>query len=573
MYRKKAVIYARQSSGKEEESESITMQLHCCQELAMKHNLEIVAEFSDANCSGRLYPDGAEGIIALDIAFKKWYEGNSVEKKSRPGLRQVLNLLSSIDILVIYDMTRLYRPVQNSFLQSYIDSMLVENGVHLLTVKDGENNPSDFSDSLVTTIKSHVNDNQIRLTSEKARLAMRKLKDDGFLPTGARMYGIRYIGGKERMVEVIPEQAEVIRFAFEQTLKLKPYNWILREMNRRFMDRVGGKAFYISSFRHIITQPFYCGYMVDSHGALIEAKQMKGKAIISFNDWLKANDIVNNKQRPPQHRKNVPHPFSGIVVCGYCGAQMLVGQDGEKEFYHCITALNNGLEECRKSRVTINLDRESKKYTGLRQAIAPLLVLALYKSLEEQSVLLGMSKDLAGMKTKLNQYESRLARAADEYLEGNMTFESYHFLEEKANSRIKTLRNEILQIENASASAKANEERVNSFILHIDDLMQDRLEDHVFEELLWGSIRRILCFYDHLNIETVYGKVTLMRHMDGRFRHFPHFTYDLIHPAKKDIRLSETKIHVTYIYDKKAEKNLLIDLGVMKIFSQGISNQ
>ena len=573
MYRKKAVIYARQSSGKEEESESIAMQLNCCHELAVKHNLEIMGEFSDANCSGRLYPDGTEVIIDLDIAYKKWYEGNSMEKKSRPGLRQVLNLLPTIDIIVIYDMTRLYRPVQNSFLQSYIDSLLVENNVRLMTVKDGENNPSDFSDSLVTTIKSHVNDNQIKLTSEKARLAMRKLKDDGYLPTGARMYGIRYIGGKERAVEVIPEQAEVIRFAFEQTLKLKPYNWILREMNRRFLDRVGGKAFYISSFRHIIAQPFYCGYMVDSHGALIEAKQMKGQAIVSFDDWQKANDIVNNKQHPPQHRKSLPRPFSGILICGYCGARMLVGQDGAKEFYHCITALNKGSEDCRKSRVTINLDRNYENRTGLRQAIAPLLALALYKSLEEQSELLGRTKELDSMRARLTQYESRLARAGDEYIEGKLTFESYHHLEEKANSYIKTLQHEILRIENALDNAKVNEERVNTFLLNIDAMMHDELEDHVFEELLRSSMRRITCFHDHLDIETIYGSFTLMRYMDGRFRHFPHFTYDILQPIGKDACLAKTHIHVTYIYEKKAMKNMLADLGMMKIFSQGVPNQ
>ena len=99
--------------------------------------------------------------------------------------------------------------------------------------------------------------------------------------------------------------------------------------------------------------------------------------------------------------------------------------------------------------------------------------------------------------------------------------------------------------------------------------MQDKLEEHVFEELLWKSIGKIRCFHDHLDIETVYGNFTLMRYMNGRFRHFPRFTYDVIHPAEKDARPANTQINVTYIYNKEAEKNLIIDLDVMKIFSQG----
>ena len=344
-------------------------------------------------------------------------------------------------------------------------------------------------------------------------------------------------------------------------------------MNRRFVNRVNGKAFYISSFHHIIAQPFYCGYMYDSHGALIKAKQMEGKAIISFDDWQKANDIVNNKLHPPQHRKSLPRPFSGILICGYCGARMLVGQDGTKEFYHCITALNKGVDECRKSRVTINLNRKSEIFTGLRQAIAPLLALALYKSLEEQSELLGKSKELGSMKARLVQYESRLARANDEYIEGKLAFESYHLLEEKANSCIKTLKHEILRIEKASVDAKVNEERVNTFLFNIDAMMHDELEDHVFEELLRTSIRRITCFHNHLDIETIYGSFTLMRYMNGRFRHFPHFTYNILQPVGKNACLAKTQIHVTYIYEKEAVKNKLVDFEMMKIFLQGTPKQ
>ena len=72
MARKKAVIYARQSSGKEEESESIALQIEMCRELARKHNIDVIGEFHDANTSGRLYPEGAEDVMQLDIAYQKW---------------------------------------------------------------------------------------------------------------------------------------------------------------------------------------------------------------------------------------------------------------------------------------------------------------------------------------------------------------------------------------------------------------------------------------------------------------------------------------------------------------------
>ncbi|MBP5673936.1 MAG: recombinase family protein [Victivallales bacterium] len=568
MSRKKAVIYARQSSGKEEESESIALQLERCRALAKEQDIEILGEFYDANSSGRLYPAGADAIMEMDIAYQKWRKNNTIEKRSRPGLKSVLDLLPKVNMLLVYDITRLYRPIQNGFLQGYIDMMLIEHRVHVLTVKEGESNPSDFSDSLVTTIKSHVNDNQIRLTIEKSKLALTKLRDSGYLPTGTRMYGINYIGGKERKVEVIPEQAEVIRFVFDNVVRHKPYNWILREMNRLYGERVSGKAFYSTSFRHIITQPFYCGYMFDSHGALIEAKQMKGQEIIPFDIWQKANDILNNKQRPPQHRKIQSRPFSGLLVCGHCGAKMVVGQDGDKEYYHCMATIGTDDVKCRQSRVTMNLVRQSEHYTGLRHAIAPLLVLSLFSSLERQATFLTKAKELDKLRASIDNYQRRLNEAAQAYIEGKLDLVAFSIVQEKANSRIKSLKADVLQIEMASQSTKTCEENLQKLLLNIDNLMNDRLDDHDFEDMLWESIKCIKCFYDYVVIDTIYGKLKLNRYMDRNKRNFPKFTYEIIYPSQQDSCL-DAKIHVTYIYGNGTPRKLVAELGNLVIFSMG----
>lgn len=569
MSKLKAVIYARQSSGKEEDSESITMQIDKCMELALKRKIDVIAAYSDANASGRLYPSGAESIADQDGVFQDWYRKNTTEKKYRAGLRQVLGELSRIDYVIVYDTTRLYRPIQRSYLQNYIDNQLIGNNVRLLTVKDGESNPSDFSDSLVTTIKSHVNDNQIKLTSEKSKAAMTKLKDDGFYATGPKMYGIRYLGGKDRAVEVIPECVEVIRFVFEQITLLKPYNQIVRQMNSRFAGRCTGKGFYDSSFRHIASQPFYCGYMYDSQGALIKARQMQGKEIISFETWEKVQSIMSRNRAEPQRRKNLPHPFSHLLHCGYCGAKMIVGLDGDKEFYHCFRGANlNTDADCRSARVTINLIRHSDEFVGLKASVAPLLALALYKEIEQHDLTKLKGRELEKLKIELAAYGTRLDAAAGAYGAGELSLASFQKVETLLNSKILKARTEIAQIENACASQNKVEERVRQFLLKIDDLMADRLDDHVFEELLRGAITRINCFNDHLEVKTVYGDFILERYMKGKFRNFPRFTYKIVPPDgfKRDFR--KTKIFVTYVYRKHANKNLVVDLEVMKIYAQ-----
>ncbi len=371
MTQRKGIIYARQSSGKENESESINLQIAQCRLLAQKSGIRILAVETDAKTSGRLYPEGAEDIAERDGAFQNWYDNVHCEKLYRPGLGRVMAQLGKIDCIIVYDVTRLYRPVQFSFLQAYIDNAMVRNHVKLVTVTDGETNPSDFSDSLVTTIKSHVNDNQIRLTSEKSRMALMNLKNSGYAPNCPKMYGIRYVGGKDRAVEVIDKEAEVVRFVFGEVLKYRAYNSILREMNNCFSGRARGKEFYSSNVRHIVSQPFYCGYMYDSHGALIPARQMEGKAIISFETWLKAQEIISRKRRPAVPRKALFHPFTGLMRCGYFGSRLYLGIDRGKEIYHCVNGEARDMRECVGSRVVMTTGRPSPYSTGLKEALPP----------------------------------------------------------------------------------------------------------------------------------------------------------------------------------------------------------
>ena len=569
MSKPQAVIYARQSSGCEDESESIEMQIKKCQELAEKLRLEVIGVYSDANCSGRLYPSGAEAVAELDEAFQDWHSQHTLEKKSRPGLQTAMSLLPQIDCLITYEITRLYRPVSQSFLQHYIDNQLIKHNVRIETVKDGSVNLSNFSDSLVTTIKSHVNDNQIQLNTEKSKMAMAKLKDDGIYPTMPRMYGIRYIGGKEKTVEVIGEQAEVIKFVFEQIIRLKPYNWIVREMNKLFPGRTSGKGFYPSSLRNIAGQPFYCGYMFDTRGALVKAKQMRGKEIISFETWNKVQKIMEKNRMDPQRRKKLSHPFSRLLYCGYCGARMVVGLDNGKTYYHCFHGANTlGNPDCRKARVTINLIRKPKMYTGLKDAVAPLLILSQYKELELNGEMIKKSGKLEGLKIELANFERRLEEAVSAYSEGGLGLELLQSVQRTLNGKIARLKAEIGKIENACANARQTEERAQEYLRKIDDLMKGEVEEHVYEDLLRNSVKKIRCFHDHLDFETVYGNFTLDRYMDGVFRNFPKFTYSVERAKDNPSGLRKSKVHVTYIYNDNKNESLIVDLEVMKIYEK-----
>ena len=65
---KTCVLYQRQSSGTSDPKESLSIQVQEaeCRKLAEKNGLEILGSFSDADLTGRAYPEGFEAIASID---------------------------------------------------------------------------------------------------------------------------------------------------------------------------------------------------------------------------------------------------------------------------------------------------------------------------------------------------------------------------------------------------------------------------------------------------------------------------------------------------------------------------
>ena len=164
-----AVIYARQSSGSDDYSESVETQIENCRKLAKRENLAVLGCFSDLNTSGKTYPEGAEKIAGLDTAFQQWFEQQTGTKKFRSGLGQVFRLLSRTDFLIVDEMTRLYRPVTRSFLESFVNQELAEHHVQILQCKGGRLDLSQFDQQLIQTLKNQIQDEAIANQKKKSR--------------------------------------------------------------------------------------------------------------------------------------------------------------------------------------------------------------------------------------------------------------------------------------------------------------------------------------------------------------------------------------------------------------------
>lgn len=559
----KCIIYARQSQGKEENSASIEMQIAKCKEYAEKKGYEILGIFSDPNTSGRLYPDSECHSALGDTAYINWLKTQTKDKRERKGLAEAIKLFPQADILLVDDPTRLGRPATGSYLGTYLRQLLSDNDLIFDTVKNGLIDIKNLAVVLAQMIGEHISSTQIEIQTQKSKDAMKLIKDSGYYPTMPRMFGIKYIGGEDRKVEVIPECAEVVRFIFSELNKATSYNKIVQMVNQKYIGLFDGKAFYDSTFRHIASQPFYAGYMYNSKKELIPAKQMQGQEVISFTEWKNAQDVMNKKHVAVHRERKRILPFSGMLVCPSCAAKLVVGNDNGKLFYYC-AAGSNALQNpgCRKARINITLVRESDLYTGLYDAVYPLLILAQFiiqkRNLENKKDVAQLDK----MRAKYAQIESKIASVVDSFVNMGMSQATMEKTLRTHNNNLVELRNKITIAEAWEQEDKKQKDLLKEVEVSAKMINNKELSEEQYKALVWETFNSITPGEDYVLFSTKFGDFKLKRYMHMHYRNMPKFTLrPLVGDDKNPL---SCKYDLTYIYGDSSKK-LVIDFDCLKI--------
>lgn len=554
---KKAIIYARQSSGKDDFSESVENQIENCKKLAEKENLEIIGIFSDLNTSGKTYPTGAENIAANDEAFNRWFTEQKGNKKFRAGLGKAFLHLSEADYLIVDEMTRLYRPVTRSFLESYINEKLAGNGVKILQVKGGKIDLSKFDASLIQMLKNAIQDEAIANQKAKAAQQYKKLRASGFYGNGGgKAFGT--VKKPDNQIEITDRASEAIKFIFDGICNYMPYNQIIKTVNERFSDCFRGKSFYQSNFYAVAKNPIYCGYMLNDDKLLIKNQQIINPCI-NFDQWQQAQNILSEKRKNPVRASRRSLPFRGLLYCGHCGASMVSATDKTSTFYACKAGRDyNDDINCKQSRLTYMFKKEqSGDWSDLRSAIAPLLVIGLFDEMKQLESAKHDAQQLEALKVDLKNMQEKQNAVMQMFLKGNISEEQMENILIDYKTQINALQQQIIKAESSNPDEATKHLRHVGMKLKAFSLLDD-IEDGEFEKLLKKSVLRIDSYFDRLKIKTVFGDFELPRIIYKNRRNFP--KPEIVINGKEDF---ETII--TYHTGKCA---VLADWGKIRIITK-----
>lgn len=169
-------------------------------------------------------------------------------------------------------------------------------------------------------------------------------KEGNFLVPDAP-YGYKVVsnGRHDRTLEIVPEEAEVIRMIFDMYInKGMGYTAIASKLNSLHIAKNNGTYWTNQNIGYIVRNPTYCGKIrwnfrptkkiIAPNGERLtkrtrdwDAPYYDGKhmPIISEETWLQAKNVHDGKGHLPiQKNKKMANPYAGIMFCSECGKNM-----------------------------------------------------------------------------------------------------------------------------------------------------------------------------------------------------------------------------------------------------------
>lgn len=254
--------------------------------------------------------------------------------KSRTGFNKIIQyaLDGKIDIIICKSISRFARNVIDT-LETV--KLLREMGVRVIFEKeelDTGNMQSDFA----LTVLSLMAQEESRNISENITWATTKRFEMG-QPIFGRMMG--YTKEDEEAWVIVEEEAEVVREAFNETLKGKNPSQIAKSFIRKGYKKANGRVDWSAlAIRNILKNERYKGDVLSqktytrdylSHEIMVNEGERNQyllkdnhEPIVDKDTFNKVQDILS-KTNPKTKIKRGPrksYPLSGRLVCGECGA-------------------------------------------------------------------------------------------------------------------------------------------------------------------------------------------------------------------------------------------------------------
>lgn len=313
--------------------------------------------------------------------------------EKRIGFRRILRHCreGKIDRIICKSISRFARNTTDFMMALDI---LNESGVTIMFEREGLDTADPTSSFILTTLGA-IAQEESRSISDNIRWGneMRYPRGD---VCNRDIYGYRFTeeivtmesGYGYRAVEIIPEEAQVACWIFEQVAEGRAYKDIARELNQRHIPRKVSaytrkrmkhsakgqlnseidEGWTDSQIRNMVRNERYTGdvlvqktYTVDylthrkrANNGEVAQYLIKNHhpAIISRELFEEVKKVWEGKTEAAVKTARIPRVFSGRLICGCCGRYYHVRNTRNSPIWYCpSTTRNNGKNLCRNEKV------------------------------------------------------------------------------------------------------------------------------------------------------------------------------------------------------------------------------
>jgi site-specific DNA recombinase len=350
--------YARVSSEKQEEQNTVETQLDSIRQYCAAGKIALVAQYVDEDYRGELpldeRPDGRR--LLADAAARR------------------------IDRLLVFRIDRLARGAINQLVTV---AALAEHGVKIVSVTEPHySDDASSSGRLLRNLSAVLSEHELDTLRERTRAGMQRRAREGRWVNGPPPFGYRK--GEDGRLEPDPRESTVVALIFSLYCGGLSAQAVAEALNARgepqprggLRDDPAPRPWYDTTVLKIIRNPVYCGRgewgrtrTVKKRGRLLrvsateesERIPFEAPALVTGEQWREAQARREQNTRfSRRNSKRRVYVLSGLIECGECARSYSGTRSSTGAYYHCASQgrRRRGVEPCGNKPVRAELLEE-----------------------------------------------------------------------------------------------------------------------------------------------------------------------------------------------------------------------
>jgi len=482
----RSIIWAAVSTKEQAQNdkESIPAQIEQARQVIEERGWQEVAE-------PLVVPGQSRSINWLDQAMREI-----------PQMAQLVEMAEAgkIDLVVVRDWDRLAR---TESLRVQISTRLREQGVQVYSLNqpvEPSEHPGKVTDTalIVEGMTGILSEIENRLRVRRRNMGMLARVKKGFWGGQTAPYGYRYTAG-QNILEVVDEEAEVVRRIYQLAYEGKSNRMIAKELNLLGIPRPGGKPPWVNStVSRILRRPTYAGHVPYS-GKLFEGKH---EPIVDRELWLEVQRRTDKRKKFKGRAVGSQALLVGLLRCGHCHYTMSVRKKKSGIYYSCGMHSDSGGAFCQS-----NHQAEDQLMSELLRVLSsyvddPSLLEAAMAAQDAQTREEVQRRRQRALE-ELSQIDDRRERQFIAYEKGEISLEEYAIHRQRLQLEEEDLRQIVAEAEDHLKRRKSLE-NVRAII---DQVVRswDRLDRKGLKQQLMALFEVVYAFDDR-KVEVIFSK-------------------------------------------------------------------